>query len=66
MTDESDNKAATVGQAIADLVSDRTVGRRVVLQARGNVALQLGAYVTEKQLAAERARILAVDDDSNP
>lgn len=63
MSDEADNKAAAVGRALADLVPSEAVRRSVALQSRGNVSLQLGAFVTGEQLNEERTRVLAVDSD---
>jgi len=62
MSDEAHKKAA-VGRALGDLVPTEQTRRRVQLQARGNVALQRGAFVTQEQLDAQRARIVAVVDD---
>jgi len=41
--------------------STSAVARQVALQARGNVALQLGAFATSDRLSEERDRILGID-----
>ena len=59
----NDKPHNTAKQQGSPPTKDAALLRQLALQARGNIALQMGAFVTGEQLDSERADVLALNFD---